>query len=116
MKTSAKIILAVAVLALVGSLSLWIATDRHSYTKFRVKEQVESKVDSDDPLADTGFYDGGVKEEVVTRDEFHLGLLPTPKGLFDKHALSVASISGPPWLLVVLSAFLSRRRTRRNRD
>jgi hypothetical protein len=94
------------------TLGLWIGTDRHFYTKFEVVETVSQTIDPDDPLAGTGFYDGETAEVTVTRSEFHLGLLPTPSGLLDKHALSVVSILGPTWVAALGWWWLRRRSDR----
>lgn len=98
--------LGVALLATFIALGVWAATDRHSYTKFEVVEQVEAQASEDDPFAGTGFYeeeDGSTARETVKRDEFHLGLVPTPQGLFDKHMISVATIAAPFWALFVVA-------------
>jgi hypothetical protein len=103
----------IALAVIVSSLTLvtWMATGRHSYTKFEVVERVEVPVDASDPLAGTGFYDDASTQTTVKRDEFHLGLLPTPQGLLDKHALSVVSILAPTWgVCLPLIWWLSRRR------
>ena len=103
------VLLALAVT--IGTLATWLATDRHYYTKFEVVEKVKVPVAQDDPLAGTGFYDDASAEKIVRRNEFHLGLLPTPQGLFDKHVLSVLSILAPTWgLYLVLLWWLHRRR------
>lgn len=93
------------------TVGVWIATDRHSYTKFEVVETVEAPVKSDDPLAGTGFYDEGTLEKTVHRAEFHLGLFPTPRGLFDKHVLSVMTILTATWGFYLGLLLLSRRRS-----
>lgn len=114
-----RALLILALLITIATLATWLATDRAYYTKFQVVEQVEVEVEADDPLAGTGFFDeaedGGPATEVrtETRDEFRLGLLPTPEGLFDKHMLSVLSLAGPAWALVVVSALLDWRRRRK---
>ena len=108
-----RTVLTVAVLISLVALGTWFATGRHFYTKYEVVETVAKPVDADDPLAGTGFYDD---EEAVTatvhKDEFHLGLLPTPAGLFDKHMLSVASILGVTWGVTVPLVLWRRRRER----
>ena len=101
------------VLITVAALGLWWGTDRHFYTKFEVVTQVEVEIDPEDPLAQAGFYDGETVEKTVRRDEFHLGLLPTPRGLFDKHVISVVSIVFPAWLLGGATLIRLRRRTNR---
>lgn len=98
-----------------AALALWIATDRHAYTKFEVVERVEVPVPEDDLLAGTGFYEGGVQVSTERRKEFHLGLLPTPAGLVDKHWLSVPTLAVPPWVVAMVLMFAQRRRRRRRR-
>ncbi len=94
----------------IGTLVIWLATDRHYYTKFEVVEKVAVPVAEDDPLAGTGFYEDDSVEKTVRRDEFHLGLLPTPQGLLDKHVLSVVSILAPTWSLCLALLWWLRRR------
>ncbi len=109
-------ILAVSLLLTIGSLATWGGTGRHVYTKFEVIEQVPAQADPDDPFAGTGFLDGGAPAlETVRRDEFHLGIFPTPQGVFDKHAVSVLTIAVPPWALFGVLALL-RRRSRRQSE
>jgi len=87
---------AVALTLVVGAV--WVGTGAAGYTKFQIVEQVEVPVDTDDPLVAAGFFDqGATQRETVTRDAFQLGLLPTPEGVFDKHAVSVATLLGPVW-------------------
>jgi hypothetical protein len=105
------------VLALIGTaavVSTWALTGRHYYTKFRVVETVEQEVDANDPFAGTGFYDedDSGQTKTVVRDEFHLGLLPVPQGIFDKHMVSVVSIAVPLWGLAAVAAWVTRRRNR----
>ena len=117
MKRSIAIVTVPIVLLTFATLGLWLTTDRHFYTKFEVVTQVEVQIDPDDPLALAGFYDGETEEKTVRRDEFHLGLLPTPRGLFDKHIISVASILLPAWLLAGATLIcLSRKANRPLRD
>ena len=107
-----------ALAALVISLATmvtWVATGRDAYTKFQVVERTTASVDADDPLAGTGFYeDEEAQEKIVVRDEFRLGLFPSPQGLFDKHMLSVATILGLTWGLW-MAAWLARRMRRASR-
>ena len=107
------ILVIVAIVDTVGALGVWVATDRHAYTKFEVVEQVEVPVNPDDPLAEAGFYEGGSNYETVRRKEFHLGLLPVPLGLFDKHIVSVATFTAPAWLAVALAFVWKLRRRKR---
>ena len=101
--------LSLAVFITLAALSAWAATGRHYYTKFEVVEQVEAAVDPDDPFADTGLYDDEFQTETVTRDEFHLGLLPVPQSLLDKHVVSVMTLAGPVWVLVLAVMWRERR-------
>ena len=108
------VILAVAVLLTAGALATWGVTGCHAYTKYEVIEQVPAEADPDDPFADSGFFDEGAEPalDTVRRDEFHLGILPTPQGVFDKHVVSVVTIAAPPWALFG-AVFLAGRRSRR---
>jgi hypothetical protein len=99
----------VALLHTVGALGVWAATGGHPYTKFKVVETVEEEVAADDPLAQTGFYEGSTQERTIEREEFHLGIFPTPQGLFDKHLISVVTILVPIWGVFGLLAWRSRR-------
>ena len=92
------------------------ATGGDWYTKFEIVEQVESKPNPDDPLVAAGFYDGSTTTETVRRDEFRLGLLPTPVSIFDKHALSVTSVAGSLWALGLSVVWYQRRRTTMRRQ
>jgi hypothetical protein len=113
MPKQTKIILALAALVTLAALITWQATSGDYYTKFEVIEQVETPVDQNDPLAAAGFYEDASQTKTVTRREFHLGLLPTPSGLFDKHAVSVVSIVAPVWLVALGFVWWRRRRLRR---
>jgi len=98
--------IAITVAMLIG----WQATGGDAYTKFAVVERVPVQSDADDPLAGTGMFDESeARFETVRRDEFRLGLLPTPQGLFDKHAISVASVVGPVWVVFVGWWLLKRK-------
>ncbi len=94
-----------------GILILWQATGGDYYTKFEVVEEVAVEVDSSDPLADAGFYEEGTVTKTISRDEFRLGLLPVPQGIFDKHAVSVITIVFPFWLLVFAFLWLRKGRS-----
>jgi len=104
--------LSLAVIVTLAALGAWAATERHYYTKFEVVEQVEMALDPDDPFADTGLFDDEPQMETVTRDEFHLGLLPVPQSLLDKHILSVMTLVGPVWALVLAAMWWERRKKR----
>ena len=115
MRKAAPAILILAVLLTAGALAIWGSTGRHAYTKYEVIEQVPAQADPDDPFADTGFFDEGAPAlETVRRDEFHLGIFPTPQGVFDKHAVSVLTIAVPPWALFGVVALLRRRSRRKS--
>ena len=105
-----KSIITLAIVVTVASLVTWQATGGDWYTKFEVVEQVEAKPDPGDPLAAAGFYDGDPVTRTEIRDEFRLGLLPTPSGLLDKHVLSVATLTGPLWALGLAVVWFGRRR------
>ncbi len=113
MNKQSKIVLSIVAILTLAALVTWQATGGDWYTKYEVVEQVESKADPNDPLVAAGFYENGTTTQTVTRDEFRFGLLPTPAGVFDKHALSVASVTGPLWVLGIGFAWLQRRRNRR---
>lgn len=98
MKSSTLLLLTAAILT-AASLAGWVATGSHPYTKFKVVEEIDVEIDRDDPLAETGFYDGVTMKRTQEREEFHLGLFPTPRGLFDKHLISVMTTILPVWVL-----------------
>ena len=104
-----KTIITVAVLSTLAVAIVWLMTGAHFYTKYEVVERAEVAVTADDPLAGTGFYESETRTETSVRDEFHLGLLPTPQGLFDKHLLSVATVALPLWLLAGVAIYFGRR-------
>ena len=112
MNRFSRLIIFMVVAVTVVSIVTWQATGGDWYTKYKVVEQIESEPDPNDPLAATGFYEGGKTTQTVTRDEFRLGLLPTPAGIFDKHALSVASVTGPLWAIGLGVIWYQRRRIR----
>jgi hypothetical protein len=109
-----KKVLIVAALITLATLILWQATGGDYYTKYEVVEQVEKEIDPDDPLAQAGFYDDGPQTETVSQDEFRFGLLPTPSGVLDKHAVSVSSINGPVWVIALVLVWRMRRRQARS--
>lgn len=117
MSTMRKALIAVPLLVTLVVLAVWLGTGADAYTKFTVVEQRPRVIDENDPLAATGFYDDDAENlETVRRDEFRLGLLPTPQGLLDKHALSVASLAGPVWAGALLGLWLTRKKTGQNHD
>ena len=103
----------IAAVITLATAVVWGATGGDFYTKYQIVETIESEVDANDPLVAVGFYEGTTQTQTVTRNEFHLGLLPTPQGIFDKHALSVASIAGPTWVAAISFAWWTRRRVLR---
>ncbi len=105
--------LILALLVTAASIALWAITDSHYYTKYEVVEKVEKKIESNDPLAQTGFYDEESKVVTEHRDEFHFGLLPTPSGLIDKHMFSVLSIIFPFWIAVGILFYLDRSKLKK---
>ena len=112
-----KPLIAVAGIVTALAIGLWLATGIHPYTKFQDVVQEETAIDEDDPFAEAGFYDEDeTVTEVVTRDVFYFGLLPTPQGIMDKHALSVFSIVIPVWLIVGFFAFKRWRASRHIRE
>ncbi|MCI0694262.1 hypothetical protein L0337_19925 [candidate division KSB1 bacterium] len=110
MNKQTKIILVLAALVTLATLITWQMTGGDYYTKFEVVEQVETPVDENDPLAAAGFYEEASQTKTVTRQEFHLGLLPTPSGLLDKHVISVVSIVSPAWVIAIALVWWRRRR------
>jgi hypothetical protein len=112
MSTLSKMTLLAAAAVTLSAIVVWQTTGGDWYTKYQVVEQVESEPDPNDPLVAAGFYDGGSTSQTLTRDEFRLGLLPTPAGILDKHAISVASVAGPVWALGLGVVWFERRRTK----
>lgn len=106
-----NLLIAAAAITLIA-IGVWAATGRDFYTKFEVVEEVEKKVDPNDPFAGTGFYDSNTAKQIVRRKEFRLGLLPTPSGLFDKHMVSVVTLTGPVWGIALAALIVGRRRNR----
>lgn len=115
MNKVSRIVIGAVLFLTIASIVTWQATGGDWYTKYVVVEQVESQPDPNDPLVAAGFYDGGSTTQTVARDEFRFGLLPTPAGIFDKHVLSVASVTGPLWALGVGFVFIQWRRSRHRR-
>ena len=106
----------ISVLLTVAALGTWLATGAHPYTKYQDVVREEVSADEDDPFAEAGFYDGETVTQTVKKDVFYFGLLPTPQGLFDKHAVSVVSFVAPVWLIVggiALVRWYARRRSAR---
>jgi hypothetical protein len=114
MSKATHILLIASAVISIGAVLLWQATGGDYYTKFQVLEQVEKKVDPDDPLATAGFYDTESTVETVRRDEFRFGLLPTPSGLIDRHILAVLSVAGPFWGISIISILVDLKRRRKS--
>jgi hypothetical protein len=110
MRKATIIYWAIPILITVAMLIAWQATGGDAYTKFTVVERVQVQPEADDPLAGTGMFDDAEpRYETERRDEFRLGLLPTPQGLFDKHVVSVASVAGPVWVLFIGGWWLKKK-------
>ncbi len=112
-------LLVIAVVLTVAAFGLWLATGAHPYTKYRDVTRQELPTDEDDPFAEAGFYDGDTVTRTVKKNVFYFGLLPTPHGVIDKHALTVVSVDGPVWLIVggiSLIRWRARRRKVRGTD
>ncbi len=111
-----KPLIAIAGVITVIAIGLWLATGLHPYTKFEDVVQEETPIDADDPFAEAGFYDEDETiTQVVTRDVFYFGFLPTPQSIMDKHALSVSSVVIPVWLVVGVIAIVRRQASRQIR-
>lgn len=87
----------------------WQITGGDFYTKYQVVEEIEKKLDQSDPLVAAGFYDNSTVTETIVKDEFRLGLLPTPSGIFDKHSLAVVTMLAPIWFLSLIIFFHQRK-------
>ncbi len=112
-------LLVIALVLTVAALGMWLATGAHPYTKYQDVTREEIPTDEDDPFAEAGFYDGDTVTQTIKKDVFYFGFLPTPQGLFDKHALSVVSVVVPVWLIVggiSLIRWRARRRRVRGAD
>ena len=105
-----RIVILLASLLTVAAVVTWQATGGDYFTKFETVEEVEVALSKDDPLAKAGFYEGTSQTKVVAKKEFRFGLLPVPQGLFDKHALSVASVTAPTWVIAVGLIWWRRRK------
>lgn len=115
MINQARRAIGLAVVVTSATLVTWLATGGDYYTKYEVIEEVRTPLDADDPLAATGFYEGTSQTQTVVRNEFRFGLLPTPQGVFDKHAISVASFAVPSWIVAVGVAWWPQLRRKRRR-
>ena len=94
-----KKLLAIAVAVTLSAVLTWLVTGAHPYTKFEDVLRENVAVDPDDPFAEAGFYEGTTVTRTVKKNVFYFGLLPTPSGLFDPHALSVLSVAAPLWAI-----------------
>ena len=108
-----KLILSLAVIITLVSIVTWQLTGGDYYTKFQVVEEIEQPVDPNDPLAVAGFYDNQTPKETVVRNEFRLGLLPTPNSIFDKHLIAVVTIVSPAWVIAFGLLWWRRRQHHR---
>ncbi len=104
-------LLIISVVITGAALTTWVATGRHPYTKYQEVTREQFSAGADDPFAGTGFYDGSIVTKTVKKNVFYFGLLPAPQGLFDKHAVSVASVVVPVWLIqwLILGGFVLMR-------
>ena len=109
-KTTKNTILAAIVLSAI-IIIFWQVTGGDFYTKYQVVAEIEKKLDRSDPLVAAGFYDNGTTTETIVKDEFRLGLLPTPSGIFDKHSIAVITMITPIWLISFMMYFLKRQKT-----
>lgn len=98
--------LAWALLVTLLALAVWVASGAPIYTALTTLELVPVELAEDDPLAGTGFYDDSA-EVVRERGGFRLGLLPSPSGPFDPHAVSVLTLLVLGW--IPLAAAIARR-------
>lgn len=110
MTRTTAITIGAAMAITIAALVTWRFTGGDYYTKFEVVEEIEKAIDPNDPLADAGFYDSDTTKETVTREAFRFGLLPTPRGILDKHAFSVVSVTVPAWIAALGVLWLARRR------
>ncbi len=91
-------------------LIIWQITGGDFYTKYQVVEEIEKKLDQSDPLVAAGFYENSTITETIVKNEFRLGLLPTPSGIFDKHSLAVITMLTPIWFISIAIYFLRRQK------
>jgi hypothetical protein len=109
MKNISNALVYLAVIVSIVLIAVWQLTGGDYYTKFEVVEQVSQELDENDPLVAAGFYDDKEVTETMKKDEFRLGLLPTPSGIFDKHVISVISILVPTWIIALAAKLWYRR-------
>ena len=89
-------------------IATWLIAGGDYYTKYEIVKEVVKELDQSDPLVAAGFYDNTTTTETVTINEFRLGLLPTPSGLFDKHVIAVVTLLSPIWFIAFVTLFLQR--------
>jgi hypothetical protein len=111
MKNTNRHSIILAVLMTLVILLVWQVTGGDYYTKYEVVEEVEKELDKSDPLVVAGFYESSTITETVKRNEFRLGLFPTPSGIFDKHSVAVVTLVGPIWLITIALLWYRRRKT-----
>lgn len=116
MNRQSRLILSLAFLITLASIITWQLTGGDYYTKFVVIEEIEHPVDANDPLAAAGFYEDQSAKQIAVRNEFHLGLLPTATGLFEKHIIAVATIAAPVWIIALGLLWLQRRKSSRTAE
>jgi len=90
--------------------AVWLITGGDYYTKYEMVKEIEKELDPSDPLVAAGFYKDNKIIEIVTIDEFRLGLLPTPSGVFDKHIVAVVTLIGPVWFITFIIFLVQRRK------
>ena len=115
MINQARLAIGLAVVVTSATLVTWLTTGGDYYTKYQVVEEVATPLDADDPFAAAGFYEGSSQTQTLVRNEFRFGLLPTPQGVFDKHAMSVTSIAFPSWIIAAGVAWWPQLRRKRRR-
>jgi len=108
-KITKKTIIVAAVLTIL-ILVFWQITGGDFYTKYQVVEEIEKQLDQSDPLVAAGFYENNTATETIVKNEFRLGLLPTPSGIFDKHSIAVVTLLGVIWILPLIFCFLGSHR------
>lgn len=107
---------AIAMIVTVIAAALWVATGRHTFTKYESIEEESFTPAPDDPFAAAGFYDGDAMSRASRVDAFHFGLLPAAGSLFDKHLVSLITVALPFWAVAVVVSMRRHRVTARRID